>query len=231
MSRNNFSTANYLHRAASVISANSDFTAAAWVYPSAVPGGVCIFCGDNTTTNNIVQLWLRASNIVRGRWITPSGNVSADAGATYSTGVWQLVGMRKWLDGATQKFETFLGASIGTAQAITIGTPTRNTFALGVRLSSSPGLDWSGSIGPVGIWDRKMSDEEIAALANTQWDFRRFGCDHYYELDGSNDGDVDDLVGSADLTENGAVFANALHPTLLRRHAHPGLYRFTGGAR
>lgn len=221
MSRGVFSSSNYLLNNNSLVGAG-DFTVACWVYPTADNAGVCWSAANSGVDDDLWQLWLRASGTLRFRARSNASgtSVNADASGTYSTDTWNLCWCRKTDIGVTDTLQAGVGGSAGggTAEGWTAIDPTISRTAIGLRCSSTLGLELTtGYVGPVGIWRASLADAVLDAIAGGM-DFRWFAPDHYYECHSSSGDEIDTgAQGNRDMAEQGTLPVQAENPTIRRR--------------
>ncbi|MFE0136157.1 exo-alpha-sialidase [Streptomyces sp. NPDC059037] len=144
-----------------------DFTASLWFRYSATSGEQPLLWMGGIGTNQ-PQVWLRgepASNRVTGLittrdGATPPRSASVRTTGAYNDGQWHHIALRR---GGGQLTLSVDGTRISTADVP--GTVTRNSgygFHVGQRVDSR--AHFSGSIDEVRVYDRALSDAELAEL-------------------------------------------------------------------
>ncbi len=188
-----------------------------WGGPTAAPLSIAGWANTNTTSSGkgVVTVWVDDNNYFQllmgfgGGILMTTSATSAQSATTAGT-----MGTNAWhhLAGVTANDSSRFAYLDGVESTENTGTrvPTApDTIRLGANHTTTPGGIWNGELAHVGVWNRALSADEIAGLAQG-WHPRFYSRGLVWLWEGFDVGEGD-VYGSS-LTENGTPIKSDEHP-------------------
>jgi hypothetical protein len=138
-------------------------TVAGWIYDPDTGSSDRVFYGYGRTVTLIpmIRAYRTANRQVIAQVRDDASVVANPAGLSYNANVWVNAGAR--VEANAQS--AFRNGTVGTAQTVSIGTQTLNTFAIGAFIRTGITNYMQGQIAEVAVWSAALTNDEITALA------------------------------------------------------------------
>ena len=144
---------------------SSDFTITGWFNPNSINGTTCVLGEHDGANAGTWGVFLFNGGIsFYGLNIPEFGYEDFVGGGSVNTSEWQHFVAKR--EGST--FKMILNGSVVGSQTVDGTTGDLNlTVSIGSDLNGSSNSAYDGQIDAVGIWNRALSDSEVAALYNS----------------------------------------------------------------